>query len=163
MHTIDENQMHFSTINFHICGFHGFSLKFCKFLILRDSLTPTPHPSSSLKSEGQMDSQEIGAQTKETKATKKKCSNSYGGLSIISLKQVIYSIWKTCPKYLFAPIQVVKSSSIHSSLTFPKRSTRASLFSPHSSMITGLRFDQFSNIPWTVSPSATFLIEKKYI
>lgn len=57
--------------------------------------------------------------------------------------------------YLFASIQVAKSSSIHSSLTFPKRSTKGSLFSSHSSIMTGLSFDQFSNIPSIVSPSTT--------
>lgn len=62
--------------------------------------------------------------------------------------------------YLFAPIQVAKSFSNHSSLTLPKRSIKASLFSPHSSIIMGLNLDQFSNIPSTVSPSAT--LHKNY-
>lgn len=61
--------------------------------------------------------------------------------------------------YLFAPTQVVKSFSIHSSLTFPKRFTRSSRFSPHSSIITGFIFDQPSKIPSMVSPSVTFHIE----
>lgn len=69
-----------------------------------------------------------------------------------------YNIWFD---YLFAPIQVVKSFSSHSSLIFPKRSIRVSLFSsPHSFMIMGFNTGQFSKIPSTVRPSAT--LHKSY-
>lgn len=64
---------------------------------------------------------------------------------------------------LLAPIQVVKSLSIQSSLILPKISIRASLFSPHSPMITGFIFDQFSSIPSMVSPSATLNFLPKLI
>ena len=52
-----------------------------------------------------------------------------------------------------APIQVVKSLLIQSSLTLPNNSIKTS--SSQASMITGLIFPQLSNIPSTVNPSAT--------